>query len=161
MKRMVVTRPRLNVNMIHCANSPLQKLRTPSRIPSCFPSRISTTTFFSDIYGIFRIFSRYSYILSVSSIRMQMDVILNPNGCIVCQNTGHLESLSMGCPFCNGTGEYTKAAESYMKSHPCQCIYEDRRNCSLCGKKCHHATNTKPKLIISPRAQIVESASSH
>jgi len=75
-----------------------------------------------------------------------MDVILNQKGCIICQNTGRLEALSIGCSFCNGTGEYTKAAESYMKSHPCQCIYYDRRSCRLCGKKCHHATNNKPKL---------------
>jgi len=80
-----------------------------------------------------------------------MDVILSHKGCIICQKTGILELLSTGCSFCNGTGEYTKAAESYMKSHPCQCIYQDRRNCSLCGKKCHHTTNNKPKLIIAPR----------
>jgi len=75
-----------------------------------------------------------------------MDVILDHDGCMVCQNTGHLESISIGCTFCNGTGEYTRAAESYMKFHPCQCIYEDRRSCSLCGKACHHGTNNKPKL---------------
>ena len=141
--------------MIHSANLSLQELISLAepgravRLGFCY-------YFFSDLYSIFRIFSRYPYILSVSSIRMQMDVILNHNGCIICQKTGHLEPLSIGCPFCNGTGEYTKAAESYMKSHPCQCIYEDRRNCSLCGKKCHHATNNKPKLMISPRAQSLQ-----
>ncbi len=81
-----------------------------------------------------------------------MDVILNHDGCIICQKTGRVESLSTECSFCNGTGEYTKAAESYMKFHPCQCIYQDRKRCSLCGKKCHHDTHNKPKLIIAPHS---------
>jgi hypothetical protein len=106
---------------------------------------------FLNIGVIFRIFSRYSYILSVSSARMLVDVIREHNGCAICRKTGDLESLSIECSFCNGTGEYNKAAESYMKLHPCQCIYLDRKNCSLCGKKCHHSTSNKPKLIIAPR----------
>jgi hypothetical protein len=107
--------------------------------------------FFSYVGILFRILSRYTYILSLSSTRMYLELIRRHDGCDICQKTGHLESLSMECTFCNGTGEYTKAAESYMKLHPCQCIYLDRKNCSLCGKKCHHSTSNKPKLIIAPR----------
>jgi hypothetical protein len=61
--------------------------------------------------------------------------------CAVCKGT------SAKCVFCNGTGEYTKIAETYMKSHICQCIMLDRKNCPLCQKKCHHNTPNRPKLL--------------
>jgi len=75
-----------------------------------------------------------------------LDVIREHDGCAICHKSGRLGSLSTECSFCNGTGEYSGAAESYMKLHPCQCIYLDRKNCSLCGKKCHHSTSNNPKL---------------
>jgi hypothetical protein len=37
-----------------------------------------------------------------------------------------------------------------MKVHICQCIFLDRKNCPLCGKKCHHNTPNRPRILISP-----------
>ena len=70
--------------------------------------------------------------------------------CAVCKGNGTIELLDSQCAFCNGTGEYTKSAESYMNSHICQCIILDRKVCSLCGQKCHHDTPNKPKVLIGP-----------
>ena len=55
--------------------------------------------------------------------------------CVVCKGNGIIKLLGSQCPFCNGTGEYTKSAESYLDSHICQCIFLDRKICPLCGKK--------------------------
>jgi len=70
--------------------------------------------------------------------------------CAVCKGKGKIELLDSSCPFCNGTGEFTKISESYIKSHICQCIFLNRKTCPLCGKKCHHDTPNKPKLLIGP-----------
>lgn len=70
--------------------------------------------------------------------------------CPVCSGKGAIEITDSDCPFCNGTGEFTKAAESYMKSHICQCVFLDRKNCPLCGKKCHHNTPNRPRILIAP-----------
>jgi len=34
--------------------------------------------------------------------------------CPVCCGKGSIQLTDSGCPFCNGTGEFTRAAESYM-----------------------------------------------
>ncbi|HEX5457081.1 MAG TPA: hypothetical protein VFX64_01700 [Candidatus Nitrosotalea sp.] len=70
--------------------------------------------------------------------------------CPVCGGQGKIALLDTQCSFCNGTGEYSKTADSYMKSHICQCIFLDRITCPLCGKRCHHDTPNKPKVLISP-----------
>ncbi len=70
--------------------------------------------------------------------------------CVVCNGVGKIEILTTQCPFCNGTGDYTKSAESYLKSHICQCIFLDRKICPLCKKKCHHDTPNRPKVLINP-----------
>lgn len=70
--------------------------------------------------------------------------------CSVCRGTGYLNITQSGCVFCNSTGDYSKAAESYMKSHICQCVFLDRKNCPLCGKKCHHSTPLNPRILITP-----------
>ena len=70
--------------------------------------------------------------------------------CPVCFGRGAIEITDSDCPFCNGTGEFTKAAESYMKSHICQCVFLDRKNCPLCGKRCHHSTPNRPKILLTP-----------
>ncbi len=70
--------------------------------------------------------------------------------CPVCKGEGTIELLGSQCPFCNGTGDFTKAAESYLESHICQCIFLDRKKCPLCGKRCHHDTPNKPKILIDP-----------
>ena len=70
--------------------------------------------------------------------------------CVVCRGTGTVEILGTECPFCNGTGAYSKIAESYFKSHICQCILLDRRMCPLCKKRCHHDTPNKPKILVGP-----------
>ena len=68
--------------------------------------------------------------------------------CSICNGTRYIDSWrKVECYFCNGTGEYTKAAESFMKAHPCQCVHSDRKNCSLCKQKCHHSSNNKPKVL--------------
>lgn len=76
--------------------------------------------------------------------------MLSGEKCAVCKGAGIIELLDSQCPFCNGTGEHTKSAESYMNSHICQCIFLDRKVCPLCGKRCHHDTPNKPKVLIGP-----------
>ena len=69
-------------------------------------------------------------------------------GCPICRNTGEIESWrNIECPFCNGTCEYTNAAASFMRIHPCQCIQGNSKDCPLCSLKCHHQTGNKPKMI--------------
>ena len=70
--------------------------------------------------------------------------------CVVCKGTGTIELLGSQCPFCNGTGESNKLAKSYLDSHICQCIFLDRKQCPLCGKRCHHDTPNKQKILLSP-----------
>ena len=72
------------------------------------------------------------------------------NGCAVCRGKGIIELLGSQCPFCNGTGDYTKSAKSYLDSHICQCIFLDRKTCPLCEKRCHHDTPNKPKILLGP-----------
>jgi len=74
----------------------------------------------------------------------------NKKRCAVCNGKGKIELLDSSCPFCNGTGEFTKISESYFKSHICQCIFLNRKTCPLCGKKCHHDTPNKPKILLGP-----------
>lgn len=52
------------------------------------------------------------------------------------------------CTFCNGTGKWNNAAQSYVKNHICQCIVLDRTFCPVCNKKCHHDTSLNPKQVI-------------
>ena len=54
------------------------------------------------------------------------------------------------CPYCNGTGEWNKVADSYYKNHICQCIVFDRETCPVCNKKCHHDSGQTPKQKIDP-----------
>jgi len=70
--------------------------------------------------------------------------------CAVCKGKGKIELLDSPCPFCNGTGEFTKISENYFESHICQCIFLNRKTCPLCGKKCHHDTPNKPKILLGP-----------
>ena len=77
-------------------------------------------------------------------------LVEDKKNCSVCKGKGTIELLGSQCPFCNGTGEYTKTSESYMNSHICQCIFLDRQICPLCEKKCHHDTPNKPKLLLGP-----------
>lgn len=73
----------------------------------------------------------------------------NRHSCPICESTGYIDSWRTTiCSFCNGTKEHTKAAERFMKVHPCQCIHSDRENCPLCKQRCHHSTNNKPKVLI-------------
>jgi len=74
----------------------------------------------------------------------------NKKNCAVCNGKGKIELLDSPCPFCNGTGEYTRISESYFKSHICQCIFLNRKICPLCEKKCHHDTPNKPKILLGP-----------
>ena len=70
--------------------------------------------------------------------------------CAVCKGNGTIELLDSGCPFCNGTGEPNKPAKSYLDSYMCQCIFLDRKRCPLCGKRYHHDTPNKPKILLIP-----------
>ena len=69
--------------------------------------------------------------------------------CAVCAGEGVIKLLDSGCTFCNGTGEPSGAADSYIRSHACQCIIYDRRTCPMCGKECHHDTTSRPLLEMS------------
>lgn len=70
--------------------------------------------------------------------------------CAVCGGGGRVELLGSQCTFCNGTGEGTRSADAYMKSHICQCVLLDRKTCPLCRKSCHHDTPNRPKVLVSP-----------
>ncbi|MDI1495437.1 MAG: hypothetical protein K8823_745 [Cenarchaeum symbiont of Oopsacas minuta] len=70
--------------------------------------------------------------------------------CSVCKGIGHIELLDTPCQFCNGTGEYTKAADAFLTSHTCQCILLDRKKCPVCGKNCHHDTPNRVKIVAPP-----------
>ena len=78
------------------------------------------------------------------------EFLLAEQKCAVCKGDGSIELLGSQCPFCNGTGEFTKIAESYITSHICQCIFLDRKVCPLCEQRCHHDTPNKPKVLIGP-----------
>ena len=72
--------------------------------------------------------------------------------CVVCGGGGTIALLGSTCPFCNGTGEPSRAAAAYLESHACQCALYDRRRCPLCGKECHHDTPNRPKILAAPPA---------
>ena len=60
--------------------------------------------------------------------------MVNDENCLVCKGNGTIELLNSQCPFCNGTGEFTKSAESYLQSHICQCIFLIER-CAQSARK--------------------------
>ena len=68
-------------------------------------------------------------------------------GCKVCEGTGHIDATDSDCSFCNGTGDSNKAADRYVKSHACQCVFHDRKNCPVCKRKCHHDTNLGSRVL--------------
>jgi hypothetical protein len=68
--------------------------------------------------------------------------------CDFCKGIG--SSSSNICVYCNGTGEWNKAAQAYVKNHICQCIVLDRKFCPVCNKPCHHDTTLNPKQKIDP-----------
>ena len=65
------------------------------------------------------------------------------------------------CVYCNGTGEWNQAAQSYMQNHICQCIVWDRKFCPICKKECHHDTSLSPKQKIEPGYGGLASAESY
>ena len=67
------------------------------------------------------------------------------NVCDICR--GITDSTNV-CVYCNGTGEWNQAAQSYMQNHICQCIFLDREFCPICNLKCHHDTSLDPKQTI-------------
>ena len=69
------------------------------------------------------------------------------NICDVCRGAKDQRII---CPYCNGTGEWNSAAQSYINNHICQCIVLDRKHCPVCNKKCHHDSSGKPKQKIDP-----------
>lgn len=69
--------------------------------------------------------------------------------CDFCKRTGK-NYFNETCPYCNGTGEWNQAAQSYIQNHICQCITLDRKFCPVCNKACHHDTSLSPKQKIEP-----------
>ena len=70
------------------------------------------------------------------------------NICDMCK--GRMQLGGITCPYCNGTGEWNRAAQAYIENHICQCITFDRKNCPVCNKKCHHSSSLNPKQKIDP-----------
>ena len=66
--------------------------------------------------------------------------------CVICD--GEKIFLGHTCTFCNGTGEWNEASESYLKDHICQCIIWGRKFCPVCGEICHHDSSSTPKCTI-------------
>lgn len=69
------------------------------------------------------------------------------NFCDFCLGTGK-NFVNESCTYCNSTGEWNQAAQSYVKNHICQCIILDRKFCPVCKKICHHDTTLNPKQVI-------------
>jgi hypothetical protein len=51
------------------------------------------------------------------------------------------------CHFCNNSGKWNPAAESFMKYHTCYCQKGDRKTCDLCGKRCHHDCSLRAMVL--------------
>lgn len=66
--------------------------------------------------------------------------------CVICKGIQQIGEKT--CPYCNGSGEWNQLAETYLKTHICQCIFWDRKFCPICKKKCHHDTPLSPKCTI-------------
>ena len=101
------------------------------------------------MYKVNGIVNYFSYGKSFSYL-FSCCYMVDSENCVVCKGAGTIELLNSQCPFCNGTGEFTKSAESYLQSHICQCIFLDRKMCPICEKKCHHDTPNRPKVLINP-----------
>lgn len=71
------------------------------------------------------------------------------NNCDFCKGTTK-NFFNQSCTYCNGTGQWNQAAQSYVKNHICQCIMWDRNFCPVCQQKCHHDTSLNPKQVIDP-----------
>ena len=50
----------------------------------------------------------------------------------------------------NAFGSEKMLAEAFLASHTCQCILLDRKTCPVCGKKCHHDTPNRVKVMAGP-----------
>lgn len=73
----------------------------------------------------------------------------NVGKCQVCEGTKYTYDLKP-CSFCNSTGIGNKFAEAFMRNHICYCSTNDRKNCPICKKKCHHSSSLKPYLLSAP-----------
>ena len=73
---------------------------------------------------------------------------MSENICDFCKGSKTFSGVD--CPYCNGTGEWNNAAQSYMTNHICQCFVFDRKHCPVCNKKCHHGSSLNPKQVIDP-----------
>tara|TARA_B100000470_G_C19684724_1_gene343716 strand:- start:16 stop:327 length:312 start_codon:yes stop_codon:yes gene_type:complete len=102
------------------------------------------------MYKVNGIVNYFSYDKSFNRLDRDVITMTDDENCLVCKGNGTIELLDSQCPFCNGTGEFTKSAESYLQSHICQCIFLDRKMCPICAKKCHHDTPNRPKVLINP-----------
>jgi len=70
------------------------------------------------------------------------------NICVICEGTKL--HMSHPCSFCNATGEWNAASESFLKDHICQCYVWGREFCPICKKICHHDSTATPKQRIVP-----------
>jgi hypothetical protein len=73
--------------------------------------------------------------------------------CAVCKGDGIVWAMDNSlCWFCNSTGEFNLAADSFMKSHGCLChLKSEAKHCILCGGTCHHSTDHRIVVRIDPR----------
>lgn len=68
--------------------------------------------------------------------------------CVICD--GQKIHFGHPCSYCNGTGEWNKAADYYLENHICQCIHWGKKFCPICKKECHHDSSQTPKQRIVP-----------
>ena len=67
--------------------------------------------------------------------------------CLVCRGEGILNwTQQPTCPFCEGSGKYSKICEKYMLEHNCKCEWDNEDSlCPVCDDQCHHNSSDMSK----------------
>ena len=74
----------------------------------------------------------------------------NKKKCAVCNGKGKIELLILHVLFVMAL-ENLQKFQKVISSHTYVNVYFlNRKTCPLCGKKCHHDTPNKPKILLGP-----------